>query len=124
MLNNNVILNNENKIIWKSYPIAKLKKGNDYLNPEVDIICDDALNEETKSKLNSFLIKWLNNYIIDNNEEKLENYMEKLENIIENINNNNRNRIYDSVSNTGCFCFTLFCKKTNCHRYHRKYTRG
>jgi len=55
-------INNENKIIWKSYPIAKLKKGNDYLNPEVDIICDDALNEETKSKLNSFLIKWLNNY--------------------------------------------------------------
>ena len=55
-------INNENKIIWKSYPIARLKKGNDYLNPEVDIICDDALNEETKSKLNSFLIKWLNNY--------------------------------------------------------------
>ena len=55
-------INNENKIIWKSYPIARLKKGNDYLNPEVDIICDDALNEESKSKLNSFLIKWLNNY--------------------------------------------------------------
>ena len=55
-------INNENKIIWKSYPIARLKKGNDYLNPEVDIICDDALNEESKSKLNSFMIKWLNNY--------------------------------------------------------------
>jgi len=55
-------INNENKIIWKSYPIARLKKGNDYLNPEVDIICDDALNEESKSKLNSFLIKWLNSY--------------------------------------------------------------
>ena len=55
-------INNENKIIWKSYPIARLKKGNDYLNQEVDIICDDALNEESKSKLNSFLIKWLNNY--------------------------------------------------------------
>ena len=51
-------INNENKIIWKSYPIARLKKGNDYLNPEVDIICDDALNEESKSKLNSFLIKF------------------------------------------------------------------
>jgi ATP-dependent RNA helicase SUPV3L1/SUV3 len=55
-------INSENKIIWKSYPIARLKKGNDYLNPEVDIICDDALNENSKSKLNSFLIKWLNNY--------------------------------------------------------------
>jgi ATP-dependent RNA helicase SUPV3L1/SUV3 len=60
--NGEIEINNENKIIWKSYPIARLKKGNDYLNPEVDIICDDALNEESKSKLNSFLIKWLNNY--------------------------------------------------------------
>ena len=56
-------INNESKIIWKGNPIARLEKGNDYLNPGVDIICDDSLNEESKSKLNSFLIKWLNNYI-------------------------------------------------------------
>ena len=56
-------INNESKIVWKGNPIARLKKGNDYLNPDVDIICDDSLNEESKSKLNSFLIKWLNNYI-------------------------------------------------------------
>ena len=56
-------INNECKIIWKNYPIARLKKGNDYLNPEVDIICDDALKEEYKSKLNTFLLKWLNNHI-------------------------------------------------------------
>jgi len=55
-------INNENKITWKNNPIARLKKGNDYLNPEVDIIADDSLNEESKSKLNSFLNKWLNNY--------------------------------------------------------------
>jgi molecular chaperone DnaK (HSP70) len=36
---------------------------------------------------------YLNNYIIDNNEEKLENYMEKLENIIENINTFNLSEI-------------------------------
>jgi molecular chaperone DnaK (HSP70) len=36
---------------------------------------------------------YLNNYIIDNNEEKLENYMEKLENIIENINTYNLSEI-------------------------------
>ena len=31
-------INNESKIIWKNNPIARLKKGNDYLNPEIDII--------------------------------------------------------------------------------------
>jgi len=56
-------INNESKIIWKGNPIARLKKGSDYLNPEVDIICDDALNEDSKFKLVSFLIKWLNNHI-------------------------------------------------------------
>ena len=56
-------INDESKIIWKGNPIARLKKGNDYLNPDVDIICDDALNEDSKSKLNLFLKKWLNNYI-------------------------------------------------------------
>ena len=56
-------INDESKIFWKGNPIARLKKGNDYLNPDIDIICDDSLNEESKSRLNSFLIKWLNNYI-------------------------------------------------------------
>ena len=56
-------INDESKIVWKGNPIARLKKGNDYLNPDVNIICDDSLNEESKSKLNSFLIKWLDNYI-------------------------------------------------------------
>ena len=56
-------INNESKIIWKGNPIARLKKGSDYLNPEVDIICDDALNEDSKFKLISFLTKWLNNHI-------------------------------------------------------------
>jgi len=36
---------------------------------------------------------YLNNYIIDNNEENLQNYMEKLENIIENINTFNLSEI-------------------------------
>ena len=56
-------INNESKIIWKNNPIARLKKGNDYLSPEVDIICDDALKEESKYKLNVFLLKWLNKHI-------------------------------------------------------------
>ncbi len=61
----NIEINNECKIIWKNNPIARLKKGNDYLNPEIDIIADDALNEESKYKLVQYLCKWLNNHIIE-----------------------------------------------------------
>jgi len=56
-------INNENKITWKKNPIARLKKGNDYLNPDIDIIADDSLNEESKSKLDNFLNVWLSNHI-------------------------------------------------------------
>ena len=56
-------INNECKIIWKKNPIARLKKGNDYLNPDIDIIADDSLTEESKSRLITFLNKWLSNHI-------------------------------------------------------------
>ena len=56
-------INNESKIVWKKNPIARLKKGTDYLNPGIEIIADDSLNEESKSKLSFFLNKWLANYI-------------------------------------------------------------
>ena len=56
-------INSENKIIWKGDPIARLKKGNDYLNPDFEIIADDALSDDSKSKLTLFLNKWLTNYI-------------------------------------------------------------
>jgi ATP-dependent RNA helicase SUPV3L1/SUV3 len=56
-------INNDSKIIWKNNPIARLKKGNDYLNPDIDIIADDSLNDDSKSKLSIFLNKWLANYI-------------------------------------------------------------
>ena len=61
--NAEIELNNENKIIWKNNPIARLKKGNDYLNPEIDIISDDSLSEEVKLKLLTFLNKWLSDHI-------------------------------------------------------------
>ena len=56
-------INNESKIIWKNNPIARLKKGKDYLSPDVDIIADDSLSEDSKSKLMLFLNKWLSNHI-------------------------------------------------------------
>ena len=58
-----ITIDGQNKIIWKGNPIARLKKGSDYLNPEIDIIADESLNEESKSKLRKFLSKWLNEYI-------------------------------------------------------------
>ena len=56
-------INTESKITWKKNPIARLKRGSDYLNPSLDIIADDSLNEESKSKLSNFLNKWLSSYI-------------------------------------------------------------
>ena len=58
-----VSINNQNQIIWKENAIARLKKGNDYLNPEIEIIADDSLNEESKMKLLKFLSNWLIDYI-------------------------------------------------------------
>tara|TARA_B100000575_G_scaffold285216_1_gene280227 strand:- start:278 stop:2743 length:2466 start_codon:yes stop_codon:yes gene_type:complete len=58
-----IAINNQSKIIWKNHPIARLKKGNDYLNPEIDLIADDSLNEDSKVKLIKFLNKWLVSYI-------------------------------------------------------------
>ncbi len=60
---NELEISNNNKILWKKNPIARLKRGNDYLSPEIDIIADDALDEISKSNLNNFLNKWLFNYI-------------------------------------------------------------
>ena len=56
-------INNDNKVTWKGDPIARLKKGSDYLNPDFEIISDDALNDDSKSKLNLFLKKWLADHI-------------------------------------------------------------
>ena len=44
-------------------PIARLKKGSNYLNPELDIIADESLNDDSKAKLTKFLNNWLTKYI-------------------------------------------------------------
>jgi len=56
-------ISNENKIIWKNNPIAWIKKGNDYLSPDIGIIADEALNKDSKNKLITYLNKWLKNHI-------------------------------------------------------------
>ncbi len=61
----NLEINIENKIIWEGNPIARLKKGSDYLSPEIEIISDESLIEDSRLKLIKFLNEWLNNYIND-----------------------------------------------------------
>ena len=63
---NNLIINNENKILWQNEPIAKIKKGENYLNPEIEIIADDSLPLENKSELEVFVKNWLYQYINEN----------------------------------------------------------
>ena len=63
LTNAEIEIDKESKILWKNNPIARLKKGNDYLNPNIEIIADESLNEESKLKLSIFLNKWLADYI-------------------------------------------------------------
>ena len=53
----------ENKIIWKNNPIGKIKKGDNYLNPVIEVIADDALQENIRSDLEIFLDNWLSSHI-------------------------------------------------------------
>ena len=61
--NQEISIDANSKIIWKGNPIAKLKKGHDYLSPKIEIIADESLELETKLKLEGFLEEWFNNYI-------------------------------------------------------------
>ena len=56
-------LNNDFKIYWNKFPIAKLIPGNDYLNPNFELIVDDVLDHNQRQKLNNYINKWLKNKI-------------------------------------------------------------
>ena len=58
-----VVLGNNFKIIWKENPIAKIKKGKNYLYPEIDIIADDSLPYQSREDLIEFLNSWMKSYI-------------------------------------------------------------
>ncbi len=57
-----ISINEKSKIIWKKHPIARLKKGHNYLSPEIEIIADESIQHETKLKLDEFLKKWFDDY--------------------------------------------------------------
>ncbi|MDC0472840.1 helicase-related protein [Pelagibacteraceae bacterium] len=61
--NNKISLQNDDKVYWKDSPIAKIKKGVNYLNPEIQEIADDAITDESKIELQLYLKNWLTSYI-------------------------------------------------------------
>ena len=56
-------LKDDFKIYWNKFPISKLKAGKDYLNPNLDLIVDDILDQSQKTKLTYYIEKWLKNKI-------------------------------------------------------------
>jgi len=59
----NLSIDSENKIIWKNNPIAKIRKGENYLAPEIEIIADDALPLDEKKKLEQCLKNWVSTHV-------------------------------------------------------------
>ena len=58
-----VELKDDFKIYWHDFAIARLTSGKDYLNPNIDLIVDDILENNQKEKLTNFLNKWMKNKI-------------------------------------------------------------
>ena len=47
------------KIYWNNDPIAKLTAGSDYLNPKIELIVDEMIENDERNKLNEYLHKWI-----------------------------------------------------------------
>jgi len=63
IVDKDVVINQDYKISWKNNPIGKIKKGKNYLSPEIEIIADESLDTKIKEDLFVFLNSWLDNYI-------------------------------------------------------------
>ena len=48
-------LNDDHKIYWKDNPIAYITPGKNYLNPKLELLVDDAIDPESKEKLQNNL---------------------------------------------------------------------
>ena len=51
------------KIYWSNSVIGQIMPGKDYLNPNIELIVDDILEQNQKKRLITFLDKWLKNKI-------------------------------------------------------------
>ena len=54
-----IIINHNNKVCWMDYPIAYIKPGKNYLNPKLELLVDEAIDNESKEKLKEDLEKKL-----------------------------------------------------------------
>ncbi len=52
-------LKDDFKIYWRNDPIAKLTAGSDYLNPKIDLIIDEMIENNERNNLNDYLNKWI-----------------------------------------------------------------
>ncbi len=52
-------LNNDFKIHWNKFAIARVLPGRDYLSPKIELIVDEIVEQNYKQKLISFIEKWL-----------------------------------------------------------------
>ena len=63
MKEGNLSIDQESKIVWLNNAIAKIKKGENYLKPEIEIISDEALPLDIQKELDHFLKDWLTSHI-------------------------------------------------------------
>ena len=56
-------LNNDFKIYWGEFAIAKLTPGNDYLSPNFELRVDDIIEQDQRQKLSTYINKWIKNKI-------------------------------------------------------------
>ncbi len=52
-------LKDDFKIYWNEDPVAKLVAGSDYLNPKINLIIDEMIENDERNKLNEYLNKWI-----------------------------------------------------------------
>ena len=60
---NLIELHDDFKIYWNNFPIAKLSMGNNYLNPNFDLLVDEIVEQNQKQKLSEYISKWIQNKI-------------------------------------------------------------
>ena len=101
-------LKDDFKIYWKNDPIARVTAGSDYLNPKIDLIIDEMIENNEKNNLTDYLNKW----IIEKIENELNSLIE-LKNIKEN-NPELRALAYRLYENNGVI------KRSNISEYLKK----
>ena len=60
---NELQLQEDFKIYWKKFPIAKLSPGKNYLEPEINLIIDDIVEKEDQDRLYYSIMLWIKNKV-------------------------------------------------------------